>query len=379
MVPLMRNGAIATVLEEQLPAFANALSALPGFSPVVVDQLKPLPTTGLAHDHVKVVGKGVLIRVPRQSQMALSARENLLYQAACFQRMQESGCTPKLHGTLDPGPDIPMGALVVEEIPGDVVELPAALPDIARTLASIHALTVPAPMGRGPLMDPEDTIAATLDEVSAQGRHLSSPFVPISEWARTAILAEIEAVRKSASRLPRPPKTLISFDAHPGNFIAAKGGRFGDGVAILVDLEKARYGGPGFDLAHATLYTSTTWDVATYAELSTDDVAGFYHTWLSAVPDDLGSAMKDWLLPMRRIMWLWSVTWCAKWAVESRLSRVGAKHAVASTEDWSADNTAAPLINHVAERVSCYLSDDAIARVRSEWLEDNALTRLLSD
>ncbi len=172
---------------------------------------------------------------------------------------------------------------------------------------------------------------------------------------------------------------LDFFDAHPGNFIAAKGERFGDGVAILVDLEKARYGGPGFDLAHATLYTSTTWDVATYAELSTDDVAGFYHAWLSVVPDDLGSAMKDWLLPMRRIMWLWSVTWCAKWAVESRLSRVGAKHAVASTEDWSADNTAAPLINHVAERVSCYLSDDAIARVRSEWLEDNALTCLLSD
>ena len=32
------------------------------------------------------------------------------------------------------------------------------------------------------------------------------------------------------------------------------------GRAVFVDLEKALYGSPAVDLAHASIYTSTMWD-----------------------------------------------------------------------------------------------------------------------
>ena len=362
-------------LADQIPALAAALSRLPGFAPVSAKDLDPLPTTGLAHDHIRVAGTGLLLRVPRQSQMALTAAQNLAYQAACFRRMAPSGHTPALHGTIAPTADIPMGALVVEEITGDTIAFPEGLNAAASALAAIHALPVPPPADRPPLNDPADPVAATLEEVLAQGRNLASPLAPVSTAGRHAIEAEIAAIRERAAALLPPVKTLISFDAHPGNFIVEKA----TGRAVLVDLEKGRYGGAGFDLAHATLYTSTTWDVATYSELSVDQVAGFYAAWLDAVPADLAEAMQPWLLPMRRIMWLWSVTWCAKWAVESRGAKVADKHAAASAEDWSAENTGGGLIDHVAGRVECYLSDEFIARVRAEWLQENALTALLGE
>jgi rSAM/selenodomain-associated transferase 2 len=68
--------------------------------------------------------------------------------------------------------------------------------------------------------------------------------------------------------------TLVAFDAHPGNFIVRE-----DGRAMLVDLEKCRYSHPGLDLAHATLYTSTTWDVDGRCALTPAQVAGCYRAW----------------------------------------------------------------------------------------------------
>ena len=77
----------------------------------------------------------------------------------------------------------------------------------------------------------------------------------------------------------------MAFDGHPGNFVVRA-----DGGAVLVDLEKCRYSYPGLDLAHATLYTSTTWDVATHAVLTHDQVAEAYRQWADAVGPELAQA-----------------------------------------------------------------------------------------
>ena len=70
--------------------------------------LKPLADAGLAHAHLRLVGTGVLARVPKQSQLDLPAAANLAYQAACFERAAPSGHVPRLHGVLAPG--APAGA-----------------------------------------------------------------------------------------------------------------------------------------------------------------------------------------------------------------------------------------------------------------------------
>jgi aminoglycoside phosphotransferase (APT) family kinase protein len=357
---------IATRLPDLRAALARrGLPAGPG---AAAPQLEPLATTGLAHDHVRIAGTGLLCRVPKQSQLALDAEANLAYQAACFQRAGPSGHVPRLHAVLPPGEGLPLGALVVEEIAGRPPALPGDLPAIAEALAAIHRLPLPEPAARPPLKDQSDPIGETLAEVRRQGEHL--PRAGLAPEALAAVREELDWAEALAARPRAMPVALISFDAHPGNFLIDPSGR-----AVLVDLEKARYGGPGFDLAHATLYTSTTWDVATRAVLTPEQTAEAYARWLAAVPAGLGEAARPWLLPLRRIMWLWSVTWCAKWRVESRAARKAAA-AGGSAEDWSAELSGADLVAHVAGRVADYLDPETIARVRGDWLGRHGLTAM---
>jgi hypothetical protein len=354
-----------------LQAVHRRLIRLPDYREVGLEDLVPLQGTGLAHNHVRVRGHGVLLRLPKQSQLGLSATANLTYQAACFERAAPGRHVPGLHAVLLPDETVPLGALVVDEVPGRPPLLPDDLPAIVRSLVAIHALPVPLASARTPLRDHADPVGETLGEIGRQASYLDA--AQLSTDAKAAIDEELAWAAEFQRGSSRPPVTLISFDAHPGNFLILD-----SGTAVLVDLEKARYGAAGFDLAHATLYTSTTWDVACNAVLDTAETADAYRLWLDSVPAPLADASHPWLLPLRRLMWLWSVTWCAKWRVESRASAKDAKHAADSAEDWSADLSDRALVDHVAGRVADYLDAGTIAAIRSEWLGENALTALLN-
>jgi thiamine kinase-like enzyme len=331
-----------------LPALAQALEAA-GIDPGTPELM---PDTGLAHDHVRLGGTGWIARLPKQSQMQLAPAENLAYQAACFTRASASGHAPRLSAVLPPSDALPRGGLVVEEIEGRVARLPGDLPAIMAALAAIHAL--PMPEARAPLLDPADPLAGLLEEIDAQAEYLHAA----DPATRGIIETHIAALRDLANEAPRPPKRLISFDAHPGNFIVTQEGR-----AVLVDLEKARYSAPPLDLAHATLYTSTTWDVASHAVLTPEEVAGACRHWLACLPETERAALAPWIVPMRRAMWLWSMTWCAKWRV---LSGAEAK-ATQDGEDWAADKSEAALIAHVQGRVDHYLDPEAAARMDEDF------------
>lgn len=360
-------------IEDLLAGLAHGLSGLGDFDDVSLDDLEPLPTTGLAHDHVRLRGHNLLARVPKQSQMALDAESNLIYQTACFTRATPSGHTPRLHAVLPTCDELPMGALIVDEIAGAALPLPDHIDALAQSLAALHTLPVPDDDGRAPLKNPQNALADTFSEVLEQSAFIGAAGLDYD--AEYQIREELMATGNLLARPDKPAVSLIAFDAHPGNFLLAP-----DGRAILVDLEKARYGIAAFDLAHATLYTSTTWDVATYAELTPDQVADFYATWLSAVPDPLAESVRPWLLDLRRMMWLWSVTWCAKWRVRSQaVAQAKHHHDGGSTEDWSSELSDPALVAHVADRVDHYLDPATIERVRHDWCSDNALTALLGD
>ena len=323
--------------------------------------IEPLPDKGLAHLHLRIQGSGVLARIPKQSQMCLPAAEHLAYEAACFDRAALSGYTPQLHGVLPPSATLPRGALLVQEIVGRPLRLPQDLPALVRTLAALHALPLPPVRDRAPLLDPGDPLAALLAEIDYQARHLDAAL--LSPQVRDAIEAELLALRALVETAARPPKQLISFDAHPGNFIVDAQGR-----AMLVDLEKARYGAAPLDLAHATLYTSTTWDVASSATLTLGQVAQAYADWSGLIHN--APAQRPWLVPLRRAMWLWSITWCAKWRAlamqGSRGGNGGRDRGAGGGEDWSTELSDPALVAHVRERVDHYLSPSAVMWVRDE-------------
>ena len=106
--------------------------------------LQRLKDKGLAHDHVRLRGTGVLARIPTQSQLQLSAQDNLAYQRACFERASAAGHAPHLRAVLSPSVYLPRGALLVEEIMGRNALLPGDLGLVAQALASIRALPLPA-------------------------------------------------------------------------------------------------------------------------------------------------------------------------------------------------------------------------------------------
>jgi hypothetical protein len=322
--------------------------------------LEPLRDKGLAHHHVRLVGSGLLARVPKQSQMGLDADANLAYEAACYERAAASGHVPRVHGLLPVSAALPRGALLVEEIVGRSARLPEDLGAIADAFAAIHTLPLPADAAaRAPLQGAADPLAALQGEIEAQAAYLDA--ATLQPAARAAIDATLERFARACERAARPPKRLIAFDGHPGNFLVrTQEEGHGDGRAVLVDLEKARYSHPPLDLAHATLYTSTTWDVDSRAELSVAEVVAFYERWQRAC--DIGPALRPWFVPLRAAMWLWSVTWCAKWRVLSPR----AAHADADGEDWSAEHSSDALVAHVRERVDCYLGVEAVERVCAE-------------
>jgi aminoglycoside phosphotransferase (APT) family kinase protein len=254
---------------------------------------------------------------------------------------------------LSPGRALPRGGLLVEEIVGRAARLPDDLPALARALAALHALPLPAPAERTPLRDDGDALRALAREIEAQAAWLDG--AGLSPRAREPIDAQLAVLRRACAGRARPPRRLVVFDAHPGNFIVRD-----DGSAVLVDLEKARYSHPPLDLAHATLPTSTTWDIDVCAELTLDEVVAFYAAWSAAV--DVAQACHPWLVPLRAAMWLWSVTWCAKWrALSTREGDAGARG-----EDWSHRHSDASLVAHVRGRVDRYLSEAGVGAVIDE-------------
>lgn len=311
--------------------------------------LECLPDRGLAHQHVRIVGTGWLARIPKQSQMRLAAADNLHYQAECFRRAWPSGHVPRLHALLPASDALPHGALLVDEVHGRAARLPADLGAIARALASLHGLPVPSPAEAAPLLhaaDPlQDLLAEIETQVRAGGDHAGAP-------AARVLHDGLLQLRALCAAAPRPPRALIAFDGHPGNFVVRD-----DARAILVDLEKCRYSYPGLDLAHATLYTSTTWDTQVHAVLSTGDLRHAYSQWAQAAGPALADAARPWHGPLAHAMWLWSLSWCAQWMALSRR----APRTDAGGEDWSQAHSDAALVAHVRERVLHYLSPRGLA------------------
>ncbi|MEM6971444.1 MAG: aminoglycoside phosphotransferase family protein [Pseudomonadota bacterium] len=328
--------------------------------------IEAMADTGLAHWHFRLAGRGLVARVPKQSQMQLAAEANLAYQAACYRRASASVHAPQLERVIAPTDRLPRGALIVQEIVGRIARLPGDLDAIATALAAIHALPRPQAKARAPLLAPEDPLGDLAAEIGTQAGFLDR--AGVRGETRRILDRETAALAALAAETARPPVRLISFDAHPGNFIIDGAGR-----AVLVDLEKCRYSAPPLDLAHATLYTSTTWDVASYAVLSTEAVAETYRCWRAALGGaDWAAEVAHWAVPMRRAMWLWSMTWCAKWRVLSG----GVADATAEGEDWSAERSEDALIAHVRGRVDHYLAPETAERVAAEF---PVLEQMLSD
>ncbi len=350
----------------ELAALHRSVVADPDFADLPPEALRPLPSIGLAHDHFRLDDSVWLVRAPKQSQFGFGALDNLRYQAACFQRASASGHAPRFKRLIPPQVELPMGALVVEYIAGRAVRMPEELRRLAPALATFHSLPLPLAEHRPPLLDGSDAVAAELRTIHAQARFLPGANLHPDSQAQFAEEMQWAERFAAASASQRQPCRLIATDAHPGNWLIRT-----DGRAVLVDWEKGQYSSPAVDLAHTSLYTSTTWDVVAAGAPTLAMIADFYQAWLDHAEPRLAAAVRPWLLPLRRLVWLRAFTWCAKWRVTSQRAPRTEKWTAA--EDWSADNSDAALVAHVKNRVDHYLDPAVVREVRREWAADSPL------
>jgi aminoglycoside phosphotransferase (APT) family kinase protein len=336
-------------------ALLAALRQRPAFSAFTAGDLKPLPATGTAHGHVRLPD-GLLARVAYAHDGDPTAAARLAAQAAAFRHLAPAGRTPGLHDVIAPGAGLPGGALIVDYIEGRAPDLPAELAAMADTLARIHAL--PPPPEGSPIPRQKNPFVETLEAIEQNAMRFLDQAVP-DPGARAEIAEELRLMRGLALAFAQraQPLTVALADTHPGNFIVDRAG-----TAWFVDLEKVHVGSPAIDLAHATLATSTLWHPAVSKVLSPADVKVFYEAYLEKVGARQTALLTPWLLPMRRLTWLRTMLFMARWRVQTRSPRDPA-----DPTQWSDAGLEAAMKVHINARIDQCFRRETIRSIRAEW------------
>ncbi len=341
-------------------ALLAALTEKKRFAPLTADDLHALPATGTAHGHVRL-RDGLLARVAYAHEGDTTAAGRLEVQAAAFRYLEPSQRTPRLHDVLPPRAGLPGGALIVDFIDGHAPRLPGELEAMAETLARIHAL--PLPPQDSPIPRQTNPFAETLEAVESNAMRFLEKAVPDS-GSRAEIAEELRLMRGIALDLGKraQPLTVALADTHPGNFIVDAAGR-----AWFVDLEKVHVGSPAIDLAHATLPTSTLWHPDIGKLLTREEVQGFYASYLARIGKARAQALQPWLEPMRRLTWLRTTLFMARWRVETRAPRDPS-----NPSQWSDSGLDHNMKRHLQARIDQCFERDQIRAIRAEW---GSLTR----
>ena len=339
-----------------IEALLAALRERPAFASLTAADLKPLPATGTAHGHV-ALPNGRLARVAYAHEGDRSAVARLATQAEAFRHLAPAERTPRLHDVIAPRAGLPGGALIVDRIDGRAPRLPDELAAMADTLARIHALPLPA--AGSPIPRQENPFLETLAAAEqTAARFLDKAVTDVA--ARAEIAEELRLMRDMADDLAsRPqPLTVALADTHPGNFLVDR-----DAIAWFVDLEKVHVGSPAIDLAHATLATSTLWHPDVGKVLSRDEIERFYTLYLEKVGPTQTAALGPWLQPMRRLTWLRTTLFMARWRVQTQAPRDSS-----DATQWSDAGLAPAMKAHIVQCIDRCFRHETIHSIRSEWM-----------
>ena len=317
-----------------------------------------LPATGTAHGHVRLAN-GLLARIAYAHEGDPAAATRLAVQAEAFRHLTPAGRTPALHDVILPRSGLPGGALIVDFIEGRAPRLPEALPALVDTLARLHAL--PLPPAASPIPRQANPFLETLEAIELNAMRFLDKAVA-DAGARAEIAEELRLMRGMALAFARrtQPLTVALADTHPGNFIVDAAGR-----AWFVDLEKVHVGSPAIDLAHATLATSTLWHPDIGVRLSRDEVQGFYESYLDRIGRERADGLRPWLQPMRRLTWLRTTLFMARWRVETRRPRDPSNPDLGQ---WSDSGLEPRMKAHINATIDRCFDRDFIRGVRAEWL-----------
>jgi aminoglycoside phosphotransferase len=314
-----------------------------------------LPATGTAHGHVRL-RDGRLARIAYAYENDPTAAARLHQQAEAFRYLQPVGRTPRLYEVVEPRAGLPGGALIVDFVEGHAPRLPDELDAMAETLAAIHAL--PLPPATSPIPRQDNPFLETLQAAELNAARFLDKAVPDPE-ARAEIADELRSMRALVPTLGTlaQPLTVALADTHPGNFIVDH-----KGTAWFVDLEKVHVGSAAIDLAHATLPTSTLWHPDVGKLLTRAEVQSFYDDYLALMTREQAKALAPWLMSMRRLTWLRTTMFMARWRVETAAPRD-----LSNPGQWSDAGLEPRMKAHLRDRIAMSFDRDEIRSIRAEW------------
>lgn len=290
-------------------SFQNALKsnldqAAPDLGSVRTEDLQPLPSLGLSHDHIRIGNSGWLLRIPRGNQLGMDAADYLQLQATCFDIAAQSGHAPSIKGIIQPNDALTHGALIVEEIKGRKAIYPKDAAAIAKAFAELHKIR------------PTESKLQTADKPFASQHFLLTQVfgnalnhAKISDTSRILLKNEHAEVTAKLDQLAinQYPLTLIGGDSHPANFIITSAQK-----AYLVDVEFATFDTPYIDLADASLAITQRLepDTVIWTDKARQD---FFDTWQNHTDPDLVQGLQSGRHIAEQAVRLRTLLWLADW------------------------------------------------------------------
>ena len=251
-------------------------------------------------------GKELLLRINMGSQMHLE--NQIEYEYYALKQLEASGRTPKVYYVDGSKQEIPYGVMVMEYLPGQVMDYETDLYIGAEILADIHGTPIDP---EGSLIHSSNPCKEILEECNQMFR--------VYEESELADESKKKQIRNMLDLCQEKTKSMSDYDGYKccintelnsTNFLINRHGK-----SYLIDWEKPLYGDPGQDLGHYLAPTTTFWktDVVLSQE-ETDKILDYYISCVDGKYDvaDLKKRVNVFI----PVTCMRGITWCAMAWVE---------------------------------------------------------------
>ena len=251
-------------------------------------------------------GKKYLLRINTGSQMHLEHQIEYEYDALTM--LQKSGRTPNVYYVDGSKEIIPYGVLVMEYLPGQVMDYETDIMAGAEILADIHATKVDA---NGGLIHSSNPCKEILEECDQMFRkYEESELGEPSKKQQIRKLLTLCAKKTANMADYEGYKCCINTELNSTNFLINK-----EGKSFLIDWEKPLYGDPGQDLGHFLAPTTTFWK--TDVILTEEETDRFMDYYIECVDKRFDiSNLKERVNIFIPVTCMRGLTWCAMAWVE---------------------------------------------------------------
>lgn len=252
-------------------------------------------------------GKELVFRMNFGSQMHLDNQIEYEYEA--LKLLEQSGRTPKPIYVDGSKKYIDQGVMVMEYLPGHVLDYETELLDAAACLADIHSVAIPK---EHTLIVPGNPLQAILEECEEMVKtYMDSPLGDENKKKKIRAMLDLGWKKLEESSNEKEYLCCINTELNSTNFLM----NGSSDNSYLIDWEKPLYGEPAQDLGHFLAPTTTFWK--TDVILNEQQIEDFIDEYIRKVAGRFPTAkVKERTYTYIPITCLRGVTWCAMAWVE---------------------------------------------------------------